>query len=190
MSDADTKGPGGRPTKYDPAFCDRVIELGRLGKSRAWIASELNVSRDTLEEWERIHPEFSDAMDEAMLCSQRWWEDAGQDGLTAGPGSFNAAVWSRSMAARFPSEWREKRVRVDIPEVKDNASIIEAQARVSAAIASGKLDTDGGTILSKLLTDLGTSMERLEIESGCWCSKRSSGSGPNGFPARTTRRSG
>ena len=35
---------------------------------------------------------------------------------------------------------------------------------MSAAIAGGKLDTEGGAVLSKLLTDLGTSMERLEIE--------------------------
>ena len=73
MSDANTKRrPGGRPTKYDPAFCYRVVELGRLGKSRAWIASELNVSRDTLDEWERQYSEFSDAMDVAILYSQRW----------------------------------------------------------------------------------------------------------------------
>ena len=51
-----------------------------------------------------------------------------------------------------------------IPDVVDNSTLIQAQARVSAAIAGGKLDTEGGTILSKLLTDLGTSMERLEIE--------------------------
>ena len=39
-----------------------------------------------------------------------------------------------------------------------------SKARVSAAIAGGKLDTEGGTVLSKLLIDLGPSMERLEIE--------------------------
>ena len=84
--------------------------------------------------------------------------------LTAGAGAFNAAIWSRSMAARFPETWREKRIRVEIPDVVDTSTLIQAQARVSATIASGKLDTEGGTVLSKLLTDLGTSMERLEIE--------------------------
>ena len=87
-----------------------------------------------------------------------------REGMLAGPGSFNAAIWSRSMAARFPETWREKRIRVEIPDVVDNSTLIQAQARVSAAIAGGKLDTEGGTVLSKLLTDLGTSMERLEIE--------------------------
>lgn len=45
-------------------------------------------------------------MDRAGLLAQLWWEDSGQEGM-AKPG-FNAAIWSRSMAARFPDEWREK----------------------------------------------------------------------------------
>jgi hypothetical protein len=40
-----------------------------------------------------------------MAHSQLWWEDAGQNGMTAD--KFNASVWSRSMAARFPDDWRE-----------------------------------------------------------------------------------
>ena len=35
-----------------------------------------------------------------------WWEDAGQDGMVGE--KFNGQVWGRSMAARFPDEWREK----------------------------------------------------------------------------------
>jgi len=154
----------GRPTKYDPSFCERVVEIGKLGKSRTWIATELGVSVECLDEWSRRYPEFSGAMDEAIRFSLRWWEDVGTQGMQAGPGAFNAAIWSRSMAARFPETWREKRIRIDIPDVVDNSTLIQAQARVSAAIASGKLDTEGGSVLSKLLTDLGTSMERLEIE--------------------------
>ena len=159
-----TTRPVGRPSKYDPSFCERVIELGRLGKSRVSIACELDVCLASLERWEEEYPEFRGAMERARQFAQHWWEEKGVEGMLAGPGSFNAAIWSRSMAARFPETWREKRIRVDIPDVVDNSTLIQAQARVSAAIANGKLDTEGGAMLSKLLTDLGTSMERLEIE--------------------------
>lgn len=101
---------GGRPTAYDPEFCEKVIEWGKLGKSRTWIATELNVHRDTLYEWERTHPEFSDALARAKALEQRWWEDAGQDGMRLQ--GFGQSVWSRSMAARFPKEWREKTAHV------------------------------------------------------------------------------
>ena len=101
------KHPGGRPTKYDPAFCDLVIEHGKAGKSKAWIAAEFDVCRQTLENWEAEHPEFLDAMARARLYSQRWWEDKGQDGMEKR--EFNASIWSRSMAARFPDDWTEKK---------------------------------------------------------------------------------
>lgn len=97
--------PGGRPSDYDPSFCDDVITYGKSGKSVTWIATELGVVKQTLHNWMAAHPEFMDAMTHAKQFAQRWWEDAGQDGMTAQ--GFNASVWSRSMAARFPDDWRE-----------------------------------------------------------------------------------
>jgi len=95
----------GRPTDYDPSFCEAVIEYGRVGKSLTWIATELGVVKQTLHNWMAAHPEFLDAMTHAKELSQRWWEDQGQIGLTQQ--GFNASIWSRSMAARFPDDWRE-----------------------------------------------------------------------------------
>jgi len=94
-----------RPTVYDPAFCEAVVEHGRAGKSVTWIATELGVVRQTLHNWMSEHPEFLDAMTRAKQLAQRWWEDAGQEGMEKS--CFNASVWSRSMAARFPDDWRE-----------------------------------------------------------------------------------
>lgn len=102
--------PGGRPTDYDPAFCEKVVEWGALGKSIAWMAAELDVSRQSIYEWASVHPEFSDAIARAKEKAQKWWEDAGQANMLMAPGAgtFNGSVWSRSMAARFPDDWREK----------------------------------------------------------------------------------
>lgn len=94
-----------RPSDYDPSFCDTVIEAGKLGKSITWIATELGVIRQTIYNWMEAHPEFLDAMTRAKDFSQRWWEDKGQEGMEKQ--GFNASVWSRSMAARFPDDWRE-----------------------------------------------------------------------------------
>ncbi len=98
--------PAGRPSLYDPRYCDAVIEYGSQGKSVAWMAATIGVDRTTIEiAWPEAHPEFSIALTRARLLSQLWWEDAGQNNLTT-PG-FSASVWSRSMAARFPADWRE-----------------------------------------------------------------------------------
>jgi hypothetical protein len=94
-----------RPTDYRPEFCERVIEWGRAGKSRTWIAAELEVNRDTLYAWMEAHPDFSDALTRAKVLEQRWWEDKGQDSLeTTG---FCQTMWARNMTCRFPKEWQE-----------------------------------------------------------------------------------
>jgi hypothetical protein len=95
----------GRPTLYDAAHCETALKAGQAGKSLAWIAAELGVCKQTLHNWSNEYPEFLDALTRAKLLSQRWWEDTGQTNMTA-PG-FNGSVWSRSMAARFPDDWRE-----------------------------------------------------------------------------------
>ena len=73
------------------------------------MAAELGVARNTLEtNWTAAHPEFLEAFTYAKLKSQAWWERQGRTNLLAPQGqSFNSSVWSRSMAARFPADWRE-----------------------------------------------------------------------------------
>lgn len=101
------KGGGrGRTSDYKPEYCEQVIDYGKQGKSRTWIAAELGVVRQTLYDWEKKHSDFLDALARAKVLEQQWWEDSGQDGMEK-PG-FGANIWGRSMAARFPDEWREK----------------------------------------------------------------------------------
>lgn len=102
----------GRPSEYRPEYCERVIELGRLGMSVVEMASEIGVSRTTLEtSWTAAHPEFLRALGLARECSQAWWESMGRSNLIMNKdaGTFQASVWSRSMAARFPKDWRENK---------------------------------------------------------------------------------
>lgn len=99
----------GTPTKYDPKFCDLVIEKGEVGASIAEMAYECGVCRNTLKNWRKEHPDFLTALTRAELASQVWWEKEGRTGMKAD--KFNAAIWSRSMAARFPDDWREVKAR-------------------------------------------------------------------------------
>ena len=101
--------PVGRPSLYDPSYCDKVVELGALGKSVEQISSNLGVSCRVLYDWRDRYPEFLHALDEAKAAEQTWWEDQAQaymlehkDGA-----KLNASIWSRSMAARFPKKYRE-----------------------------------------------------------------------------------
>jgi hypothetical protein len=98
--------PAGRPSLYDPSYCETVVELGREGKSPAQIAARLDVARSTLIEWASMHPEFSTALTRAKTLEQNWWEEQGQIALTSD--RFNSAVWSKSMSARFREDYTER----------------------------------------------------------------------------------
>ena len=99
--------PAGRPTSYDPSFCDKVIEIGEQGGSLAEMAYECGIIRETLNEWAKAHEEFSDALKHAKLSSQIWWERKGRGGIEKSSSEFQGNLWSRNMAARFPDDWRE-----------------------------------------------------------------------------------
>ena len=108
-ADVPAKRPVGRPSLYDPAYCDKVIELGRIGKSVEQIASNLNVSLRTMYSWRDAHEEFLHALDDAKTYEQAWWEEQAAAYMVENKESdrLNSTLWSRSMAARFPKKYRE-----------------------------------------------------------------------------------
>lgn len=101
----------GRPTDYDLALCEEVIELGRKGYTRAQMASHLNIARATLYLWADAHPEFMDALSRARDHAQAYWEHYGQNHMLTKDGvSLNAGVYNKMMSAAFPDDYTEKRV--------------------------------------------------------------------------------
>lgn len=95
-----------RPTIYDPSFCDTVLEMGAVGKSKAQMAAQLGVCRQTIENWCSQFPEFMDAITRARVLAQAWWEERARESL--GDRNFNAALWAKSMSARFPDEYSDR----------------------------------------------------------------------------------
>lgn len=110
MTDSADKRPVGRPSEYDPTFCEQVIKLGKQGMSRAEIASDLDCSRVTLAAWERQHPEFMNALQRAKDESLAWWEGKARKGIT--DKGFNSALWAKSVSGRFPAEPYRERVQL------------------------------------------------------------------------------
>jgi len=101
--------PVGRPTDYDDSYCDKVVELGALGKSIEQISKELGFAIRTIYLWRDTYPQFMQALSTAKELEQAWWEDQAQAYMLEhkdGP-KLNATLWSRSMAARFPKKYRE-----------------------------------------------------------------------------------
>ena len=104
-----TKRSVGRPSKYEPAFCERVIELATTeGLSWGACAGDIGVSRQTLTAWADAHPEFLDAKRISEAKAQLFWErklSKLADEGSAGPGASTAIVFALKNRAR--DDWRD-----------------------------------------------------------------------------------
>ena len=140
------KRPVGRPSLYRPEYCEKVIELGRLGCSPAEIASDLDVDRATLIRWTDEHEEFRTALTRAKIHEQAWWEKAGKAGMVAD--KFNAAVWTKSVSARFRDDYCER--QNDAPQI----TIV-----TNSAVDVRQLDADSRDALRMALMSAGKTIE-------------------------------
>lgn len=109
------KGPGGRPEKYRPEYCDMVIEHMEKGFSFESFAGVVDTCVDTLYEWGKRYPEFFEAKKKAFAKCRIFWEAKGVEGLfseTVVDGriskskSMNSAIWIFNMKNRF--RWTDK----------------------------------------------------------------------------------
>jgi DNA-binding XRE family transcriptional regulator len=99
-------GTGGRPTKYDPAFCDMVVPFMEQGYSTTALAGHLGVSRQTVYNWMDENPQFFDAVKQGMAASAIWWENCLRDTAAKGEGNATAAIFG--LKNRASEDWRDK----------------------------------------------------------------------------------
>ncbi len=135
----------GRPTSYDPSYCQLAIDLGREGKSRTYIAGTIGVARQTLDNWASANPDFFNALEVAKALEQIWWEDAGQEGMkTQG---FGQSIWSRNMAARFREDWTDRHEVTGANggpvKFQDISGVSEEELRHLAAAGVGRVGSEG-----------------------------------------------
>ena len=98
----------GRPSKYDPKYCEMLIEHMSKGYSFESFGAVIGSNRDTLYEWAKRHSEFSDAKKHANDRCLEFWEKQGIEGLYSyedGP-KLNSSVWIFNMKHRH--RWRDR----------------------------------------------------------------------------------
>jgi hypothetical protein len=110
----------GRPTKYKPEYCERLVAYFKRSPYRevtlangstqnvpnvfptmARFADELDVARDTLIEWAAVHPDFSEAYKRALTLQ----ESILQEGALAGAYHGSFAIFT----AKNVCGWRDEK---------------------------------------------------------------------------------
>lgn len=93
----------GRPSTYDPDFCNVVKAVGAVGGSQVEMAVTIGVARTTMLGWTARHPEFATALKEAEELALVWWERAGRANMVR-PG-FNVTAWIFNVKNRFKDSY-------------------------------------------------------------------------------------
>jgi len=100
------RGPGGRPSKYSPAYCDEVIACLGEGHSVTAFAGRIGVARSTVFKWAEEIPEFSDALKVGQAKAVEVWERTLLEVAKNGGGNATAAIFG--LKNRAADDWRDK----------------------------------------------------------------------------------
>lgn len=130
--------PAGRPSEYKPEYCERVIELGKEGNLPVQMASKIGVTKQTLHEWSRVHPEFSDAFALARECAEAWHVEMGTE-TAIGKRPGNAPMSKFLLSAAFG--YRETSGVEHSGEVASRAPVDPA-----AALSAAKQAEEAGEV--------------------------------------------
>lgn len=105
----------GRPTSYEPRYCSMLEDHMENGMSFESFSAKIGVHRDTLYEWVKVHPEFSDAKKKAHEKCLYFYEAAGVAGMMGKIKNFNTAAWCFNMKNRF--QWTD-RADINVNDMK------------------------------------------------------------------------
>jgi transposase len=65
----------GRPTKYDPKYCQVAIDYLAQGNSVTQLSAHIDVSKSTIYLWAEHYKEFSDALTRGQELSEAYWQN-------------------------------------------------------------------------------------------------------------------
>jgi len=122
----------GRPTKYDPRYCDEVIDFLANGYSVTAFAGDIRVSRSTVYKWAEENEAFSDALKVGQAASALWWENRLRDTAEKGEGNATAAIFG--LKNRAADDWRDKR---EVDNTSSDGSMTPQTIVIKAADEDG-----------------------------------------------------
>lgn len=83
----------GQPTKYDSKYCDMIEDYLANGGIMEAFGATIGVHRETVFEWRKKHPEFSEACKKGRSLSLEHWRKVGYEAMMGENPKFNVVIW-------------------------------------------------------------------------------------------------
>ena len=120
----------GRPTSYRPDYGYRVVELMAEGRSLDGCAAILGVHPESLYTWQKIYPEFSDAVKAGRAAGTAFWESRLLDVARGAPGNAQAIQWALRNRSRAASGWDHAHAKVEVSGANGGAVQVQTEVTV------------------------------------------------------------
>ena len=120
----------GRPTSYRPEYGYRIVELIAEGRSLDGCAALLCVHPDSLNEWQRVHPEFSVAVRAGRAAATAFWETRLLDVAQGGAGNAQAIQWALRNRSRAASGWDHAHAKLEVSGPDGGAVQLQTEVTV------------------------------------------------------------
>ena len=117
--------------KYDEAFCELIIDMGKQGASDAEMAAACGITVQTLENWIEAHPPFLCAYGLSRTYAQAWWERQARMAAFSPSADTNASLIKHALDSRFPGYGRDQKINLT---VKHSTEIGESGQRALEAL--------------------------------------------------------
>lgn len=143
-----TKKKTGRPSKYRPEYCQKLIDHMSEGLSYETFGATIGVCKSTVYLWEE-NEEFSEAKSVAWQLYQLFWERMGVYGSKGDLKGFNSTSYIYNMKCRFRKSDTfgndpDSNIKVTItPERVSELSEKELDERLAEALIAMEKKKDG-----------------------------------------------
>lgn len=125
----------GRPSKYDPSYCEEVIAYMAQGYSLAAFAGKIGVARSRINDWMEAHEDFREAVSQAKGQRLVYWEQSALRVAQKGGGPGTATIIMFGLKNMGGEDWAAP----DRTEAKvDLNAKVDAKVEVSTDAAFGE----------------------------------------------------
>ena len=100
------------------------------GRSLDGCAALLGVHPDSLYTWQKIHPEFSDAVKSGRAAATAFWESRLLDIAQGGSGNAQTVQWALRNRSRAASGWDHAHAKMEVSGPNGGAVQIQADLTV------------------------------------------------------------
>lgn len=134
----------GRPTKYDPKYCQMLIDDATDGYTFRSFAARIGVSHQCLNEWKTVWPDFGEAHERAREIRHRMWEEQALIVAKTGGQGSQATMIIFGLKTMGEAAWQEKQVL----DVNTNITLVDLvkasmnQALPAPVILEGEIVRD------------------------------------------------